>query len=154
MPLRKNPIKVPIFLNHSPTGGATINVCTTKIIIADPLCLPGGWNFVEMFFKPRGTFPQSFSPREAIGGKLWPWQKYYYYYYFYLRGVWWFDTFIEKSVPHVQPIQNFILRHPAQIIGQKIEIKTLQGMFQFSMGVGTLISIDLYGDSHWNLGGF
>ena len=47
--------------------GGTINVCTTKILIADPLCPPGGWNFVEMFFKPRGTYPQSFSPWGAIG---------------------------------------------------------------------------------------
>jgi len=38
----------------------------------------------------------------------------------------------------------------AQMIGQKIEIKTLQGMFQFSMGVTveTPKSIDLYVDSH------
>ena len=43
----------------------------------DPLYLPGGWNFTEMIFYPRGTFPQSFSPREAIGGKLWPPQKYF-----------------------------------------------------------------------------
>jgi len=45
---------------------------------------------------------------------------------------------------------NFILRHPAQIIGQKIEVKNFQGMFQYSMGVTveTPISIELYGDSH------
>ena len=42
----------------------------------------------------------------------------------YIRGC--FDTLIEKSVSYVQLVQNFILRHPAQMIRQKIEAKKLQ----------------------------
>ena len=39
-----------------------------------------------MIFYPKGTFPQSFSPREGIGGKLWLRQNYFFHFEIFKNG--------------------------------------------------------------------